>query len=223
MREELICPITDNVIADPAAELHEAKVQSELNAQFLELRRQAQNIFEAIKGRRGASSEEYWQQVFAKAKADYENGNFLMGRMGASRQLDLPLVATLLQLRHGLLDGIENPSAGDQMLADTAIMAYRNLMRIQGWLGSLCLEVERELFGQRSLDAVLGSTEAAEANRQVDRLEQTLFPALDRAHRMLMRALDRLEARRYGKPSAAVSIGIAGQVNLSSNVNNLDV
>lgn len=57
MREELICPITDNVIADPAAELHEAKVQTELSAQFLELKRQAQGNFEAIKGRRGASSE----------------------------------------------------------------------------------------------------------------------------------------------------------------------
>ncbi len=213
--------ISDNVIADPAAELHEAKVQTEHNAQFLELRRQAQGTFAAVKGRRGASSEEYWQEVFAKAKLDYDSGSFLIGRIGACRQLDLPLVATLLLFRQGLLEGIDNPTAGDQMLADSAAMAYRNLLRIQGWTGSLCLVVDRQLFGQIPLDEVLGSTEAAEVNAQVDRLEQTLLPALDRAQRMLMRALDRLEARRSSKASAAVSIGKAGQVNVGSNVQNV--
>lgn len=136
--------------------------------------------------------------------------------------LDLPLVATLLLVRKELLDGIHNPTVGDRMLAESAVMAYRNLLRIQGWIGSLCLVVERELFGQRSLDDVLGSTEAAEVNVQVERLEQILLPALDRCHRMLIRALDRLEARKSGKPSASISIGSAGQVNLASNVQNLN-
>jgi hypothetical protein len=222
MLELLIRPISDNILVDPAAERHEAKVQAELNAQHLELRRQAKGTFEAIKGRRGASGEEYWQEVVAKAKLDYDSGNFLIGRMGACRQLDLPLVATLLLVRKELLDGIDNPTVGDRMLADSAVMAYRNLLRIQGWIGSLCLVVERELFGQRSLDAVLGSTEAAEVNVQVERLEQILLPALDRCHRMLIRALDRLEARKSGKPSASISIGNAGQVNLASNVQNLN-
>ena len=43
-----------------------------------------------------------------------------------------------------LLDGIENPTAGDRMLADTAVAAYRNFLRVQGWVGSLCLVAERE-------------------------------------------------------------------------------
>jgi hypothetical protein len=218
MPEVLIRPINDNAIADTAAEKHEAKVQAELNAQHLELRRQAKGTFEAIKGRRGASGEEYWQEVVAKAKLDYDSGNFLIGRMGACRQLDLPLVATLLLVRKELLDGIDNPTAGDQMLADSAVMAYRNLLRIQGWIGSLCLVIERELFGQRSLDDVLGSTEAAEVGAKIERLEQTLLPALDRAQRMLLRATDRLDARKSGKPNAVVSIGNAGQVNVASNV-----
>lgn len=221
MPEVLIRPINTDVIADPAAERHEAKVQAELNAQFLELKRQAQGTFEAIKGRRGASIEEYWREVVAKAKLDYDSGNFLISRMGASRQLDLPLVATLLLVRKELLDGIANPTTGDRMLADSAVMAYRNLLRIQGWIGSLCLVIERELFGQRSLDAVLGSTEAADVNVQVERLEQALLPALDRAQRMLLRALDRLETRGCGKASATVSISMAGQVNLGSNVQNV--
>ena len=220
MSEVLNRHITNSVIDDPAAERHEAKVQAELNAQFLELKRQAKGTFEAIKGRRGANNEEYWQEVVSKAKLDYDSGNFLIGRMGACRQLDLPLVATLLQLRQELLDGIDNPAASDQMLADSAIIAYRNLLRIQGWIGSLCLVIERELFGQGSLDAVLGSAEIEEVNVQVDRLEQTLLPALDRAQRMLLRATDRLEARRTGRTSAGITIGKAGQVNVASNVQN---
>ena len=220
MTDELTCPINDNVAADAAAERHEAKVQTELNTQFLELRRQAKGNFQAIKGRRGANSEEYWLGVVAKAKLDYDSGNFLIGRLGACRQLDLPLVATLLQFRRELLDGIDNPTAVDQMLADNAVMAYRNLLHIQGWFGSLCLVVDRQLFGQLPLDEVLGPSEANEVNSQVERLEHTLLPLLDRAQRMLIRALDRLEARRSSKSSATVSIGKAGQVNVGSNVEN---
>lgn len=222
MSEVLIRPNDDNVIADPAAELHEAKVQTEHNAQLLELRRQAQGTFAAVKGRRGASSEEYWQEVVDKAKLDYDSGNFLIGRMGASRQLDLPLVATLIHLRPQLLEGIENPTARDQILADCAVVAYRNFIRIQGWLGSTCTLIERELFGQLSLEEVLGSAEAREVNVQVAHLEHTLLPAHDRAQRMLLRALDRLEARKSGKSSATISIGSAGQVNLANNIQNLN-
>lgn len=160
--------------------------------------------------------------MVVKAKLDYDSGNFLIGRIGACRQLDLPLVATLLQLRQELLDGIDNPTAGDKMLADSAIVAYRNLFRFQGWVGSLCLVIQRELFDQRSLDDVLGSPEAAEVNGQVERLEQTLLPALDRAQRMLLRALDRLEARKSGNHSATISIGNAGQINVGSNVQNVN-
>ena len=221
MTEVLSRHTGDNAITDPAAELHEAKVQTEQNAQFLELKRQAQGTFAAVKGRRGASNEEYWQEVFAKAKLDYDSGNFLIGRMGACRQLDLPLVATLIHLRQQLLEGIENPTARDQILADCAGVAYRNFFRIQGWLGSTCALVERELFGQLSLEDVLGSAEAREVNVQVAHLEQTLLPAHDRAQRMLLRALDRLEARKSGKSSSTISIGSAGQVNVASTVQNV--
>jgi hypothetical protein len=35
------------------------------------------------------------------------------------------------------LQGIEQPSAADHMLADSAIVGYRNMLRIQGWLVSV--------------------------------------------------------------------------------------
>jgi hypothetical protein len=53
------------------------------------------------------------------------------------------------------------------------------------------------------------------------RLEQTLMPLLDRAQRMMIRALDRLEARRCGMTNTMVSIGTAGQVNVGGNVRNV--
>jgi hypothetical protein len=53
--------------------------------------------------------------------------------------------------------------------------------------------------------------------------EQALMPLLDRAHRTLVRSLDRLEARRSGhsnRRQAQLSIGRAGQVNVASAVQN---
>ena len=207
------------VQTDPAAERHEAKVQAELNAQHLELRRQAQGVFEAIKGRRGATTEAYWEAAFTKAHIDYASGQFLIQRLGADRQLDLPLVATLTQLRVELLDGIENPSAGDKMLADSAVLAYRNLLRVQAWIGSTSLVVQPELFGQEPLEATHGNVAAIAIEMRVEQLEQTLMPLLDRAKRTVIGALDQLEAWQNGKPTSNISIGNAGQVNVGGVVN----
>jgi hypothetical protein len=199
---------------DPLADAHELRVRNDLNAQHAELKRQARGIFEAVKGRIGARSEEYLEQVFAKAREDYASGHFLMQRMGTDRQLDLPLVATLTQLRCGLLDGIAKPTVADQLLADSAIIAYRNMLRVQGWLGSLCLEIERQLFGQISPVAVLDATAVAEVEKHIERIELQILPMLERCQRILCRALDRLEAGRQSSNRARVSIGVAGQVNV---------
>jgi hypothetical protein len=123
--------------------------------------------------------------------------------LGAERHLDLELVAVLTQLRQELLDGIENPTAADKMLADTAVLAYRNVLRIQGWIGSLCLVMERELFGQEPVSELNGATVGERIEREMHQFEQSLMPLLDRAHRMLVRSLDRLEARRSGRRPGA--------------------
>jgi hypothetical protein len=180
----------------PTAEAHERRVEEELKAQFIELRRQARGRFEAVKGRRGAYSEAYWEEAFRKARIDYDSGRFLIQRLGAERHLDLGLVATLTQLRQELLDGIENPTAADKMLADTAVAACRNFFRIQGWIGSLCLVMERELFGQEPISEANGATVGERIESEMHQLEQSLMPLLDRAHRTMVRSLDRLDARR---------------------------
>lgn len=106
------------------------------------------------------------------------------------------------------------------MLADTAVLAYRNVLRIQGWIGSLCLVAEREMFGQEPVSEANGATVGERIEREIHQLEQSLMPLLDRAHRMLVRSLDRLEARRSGGPQAQLSIGHATQVNVASAVRN---
>ena len=203
-----------------SAQQHESKVQQELNEQHRILVNQARGVFAAIKGRRGANNEEYWQAVFAQAKVDYQTGKFLIERLGADRQLDLPLVATLTQLRQELLSEIECPTTADQMLADSAILAYRNLFRVQGWIGSTAFVVQRELFGQEPLESSHGYGEAMQIEKRVNQLEQVIMPLLDRAQRMMIRALDRLESRSSGKSGAVVSIGRAEQVNVGGDVRN---
>lgn len=199
-----------SALEDPVAVAHEAKVRLELNAQFRELKRQAQGVFEAVKGRVGARNEQYLEQVFAKAREEYATGQFLMQRLGAERQLDLPLVATLTQLRLGLLDGVDHPTAADHMLADAAVLAYRNLLRVQGWLGSLCLEFERELFGQENhTDYDLREIESI-----LCRIQEKILPMQERCERMLLRALNQLDARKLTKVEASITIGSAGQVNV---------
>jgi hypothetical protein len=44
------------------------------------------------------------------------------------------------------------------MMADSAIIAYCNMLRVQGWIGNLCLVVERDLFGQAPLNELHGHT-----------------------------------------------------------------
>lgn len=211
----------DDSVADPAADAHERTVEEGLRAQYLELRRQARGHFDVLKGPRGAPNAAYLEQAFRRAKIDYDEGKFLVQRLGAERHLDLGLVSTLTQLRQELLHGIENPAAGDKMLADTAVIAYRDLLRIQGWIGSLCLIVERELFGQEPVSEANGATAGERVEREIHQLGHTLMPLLDRAHRTLVRSLDRLEARRSrGGPQAQLSIGHAGQVNVGSAVRN---
>lgn len=198
------------------AERHELKVQAELNVQHQELMRQAKGIFAVVKGRRGAMTPEHWQQQLENAQVDYETGQFLIERLGADRHLDLPLVATLIRLRQQLLADVEHPTAADQMLADTAIVAYRNLLRAQMWIGSTAAVVQRELFGQEPLQSTYGPSEADSIERRVQYLEQTLLPLLDRCQKMMIRALDRLDRRRGQSGTPTVAIGAAGQVNISA-------
>ena len=65
-----------------------------------------------------------------------------------------------------------------------------------------------------------GATAGERIEREMHQLEQSLMPLLDRAHRMMVRSLDRLEARRSSGPKARLPICHVSQVNVGSTVRN---
>jgi hypothetical protein len=129
-------------------------------------------------------------------------------------------MATLAQLRRDLLAGIENPSAADTMTADSAVIAYHNMLRVQGSIGNLCLVVERKLFGQEPLNQYHGYTVGKQLTEEIRRLEEIMLPLLERCHRMMGKSISHLEARRRRNTSAAVMVNQAGQVNVDCAVLN---
>jgi hypothetical protein len=72
------------------------------------------------------------------------------------------------------------------------------------------------LFGQISLEEVIGQAEAREVARVLEGVEQRLIPLLEKSQRMMNRALDRLPCRGRGVGHPSVSIGVAAQVNVGS-------
>ena len=128
-------------------------------------------------------------------------------------------MATLAQLRRDLIAGIQNPNAVDMMMADVAIIAYRNFLRMQGWMGNLCLLVEGKLFGQASLCEIHGPRVGEELEKNLRRLEEHML-LLERCHRMMTRSFAHLEARRGRSAKTSVTVGNAGQVNVDCAVMN---
>ena len=201
---------------DPEARHHIAKVKAEHDEQYLALRRRAQGLFAALKGRTGVHTPEGMEQLFQKARQDHESGAFLLERLGTSRYTDPELVAVLIQLRTDLLADRGSPTAADKMQADMAVLAYRNALRIQILISSALMETERHLFGQLSLDEVLGQSEAEAVIQLLERVEQILMPLLERCQRMMLRSLNGLQVAPVTTGNARVSIGVAGQVNVDA-------
>jgi len=129
-------------------------------------------------------------------------------------------MATLVQLGRGLLTGIENPTAADTMMADSAVLAYRNMLRVQGWIDNICLVIEGELFGQDPLNQYHGPTVGKKLTEQIRRLEEVMMPLLERSHRMMAKSFAHLEARRGKATATSVTVAQAGQVNVDCAVMN---
>jgi hypothetical protein len=218
MSEQVLAkPPDDDAVV--AAKAHERRVAAELNTQHQELREQAQALLAAVKGRRGVNRDEDWQRIFQQANINYESGHFLIQQLGAERYLEPELMATLAQLRRGLLVGIQNPTAADTMMADSTVLAYHNMLRVQGWIGNLCLVVESELFGQEPLNKYHGPTVGPKLVENLRKLEEHLL-LLERCHRMMTRSIAHLEARRGKAASTSVTVAQASQVNVDCAVMN---
>ena len=205
---------------DEEANRFEQRLRRELTEQHRKLQLKARAIFAALKGRPGIRSEEHLAQILAKVTGDYESGKFLLEQLGAHRFIDYEHTVTLGHLREQLLAQIERPTMPDKLAADSAIIAYHNILRVQAWIGNISLVVERDLFGQTPLDQIHGPTVGEKLSEVLRRLELQIFPLLDRAHRMLIRSLNFLERRGFGQSPAAVNVGRAAQVNVASLVAN---
>jgi hypothetical protein len=108
-------------------------------------------------------------------------------------------VLVLLTYRQNLIAELPAPSAADLMRVDAAVIAYFNMLRVQGLMGNLRLAVEQELFGEEGLRQIHGEIVGKRLEEQVRRLSDVLLPLQERASRMMNRSLDSLPRRRSGK------------------------
>jgi hypothetical protein len=83
-------------------------------------------------------------------------------------------------------------------------LAYHNMLRVQGWIGNLCLVVERQLFGQEPLNRYHGYAAGEQLTKEIARLEDVLMPLVERCQRMMARGLAHLEVRRQSYARCAV-------------------
>ena len=208
MDEKVIEDLSERDAAD-----FETKVRGNLDNQYSELRDSSRAIFRAVKGQQGVHTEEQWEQTCKDARRDYKSGRFLIEQLGAERVLEPKLIATLSQLREALIAKHDPDDAAGTMLADLAIVSYYNALRIQGYIGNLCLVLERELFGQDPLKAVYGDHTGATVEDRLKRLGDQLLPLQDRANRMMVRNLKALDDLTR-VPSPTVAVGRADQVNV---------
>ncbi len=115
----------------------EARVQQEAAAQFQRLKDEARALFGMVDGRPGVRSPHEWQKLLERAGDEIGNGRFIVRCLGAERYLDALTVAVLITLRQGLIAEKSPLSTAGVMRIDAAVLAYYNMIRIQGWIGNL--------------------------------------------------------------------------------------
>ena len=189
IRSEANSDLIESDSDEDRAAAHEARVQKELTAQFQTLKDESRAIFGQVHGRRGVRRVKDWAKMLEKAGDEIANGRFIVRCLGAERFLDCETVAVLLSLRQNLIGDLKSASAANIMMIDTAVVSYYNFIRTQGWIGSLCLVTERELFGEAPLNEFHGAQVGDALEEQLRRLAEVMLPLQDRAHRMMVRSL----------------------------------
>jgi hypothetical protein len=84
----------------------EARLQSARQADqwhYKQLRWNAYAVMRAMQGWDRIRSPEAWRQMYVEARQNYRSGRSVIERLGAERCLDPQLMATLWQLRRGLI------------------------------------------------------------------------------------------------------------------------
>src|SRR5438270_9584379 len=157
-------------------------------------------VFRAMRRFRHESEPEQVNRVLAS----FEDGRFLIDRMGAENSVDQDLAVVLLDLRRQLRDEYGTGPAAI-MLIDRAVSAYQYFIRVTGWIGNLSIHIEREFFGPDSPRADFqGRTiRGLTVEQHLVHLRENLIPLAERCGRVMRDALSALECLRAA-PSEAV-------------------
>jgi hypothetical protein len=158
--------------------------------------------------------------------ASFEDGRFLIDRLGAAGVVDQDLAVVLLDLRRRLIDEYgDAPTA--MMLIDRAVSAYQNFIRVEGWMGNLAIHIEHEFFGLDGPSAEFRDRYGREGRairglsveEHLAHLREGLLPLAERCGRIMREALAALEMLR-ASPSQAVerSKPIRVSVNFGSDI-----
>jgi hypothetical protein len=137
----------------------------------------------AMQGWGQIRSVEEWQAACEDASKQYQSGRFIIERLGAEHFLDPQLMATLWQLRQDLLEEYGTASPAMTMVIHLAVMAYYNVLRVQGWIGDLTLSIEQELFAEEPLRVKLRQqygrqVEGFAVEEALRRLREHLLPTI---------------------------------------------
>src|SRR5438309_10967257 len=173
--------------------------QQEWEAIVQALEENSMAVFRAMRRGRNEGEEEQVERVLTS----FEDGRFLIDRMGAESTVDPDLAVVLLDLRRRLC---EEYGAGPatSMLIDRAVAAYQDFIRVTGWIGNLSIHIERELFGPGAPKADFqGRTiRGLTVEQHLAHVRESLLPLAERCGRVMREALSALEALRAG-PSEA--------------------
>jgi len=202
-------------------EVFKAEYKRRLTERHRRLLADASSSYRAMADWGEVEGPEDWQETVRKADEGLDNGSFLIERLGADRHLDPTLMAMLLAMRRRLIDEHGVTTAAELMLVDCAVLSYYHFLRVNGWIGNLGQWLEAEFFQLAAPSAGLvgpfgsDNRKPFQGEEVTQRIAERLMPLLDRANRMLLRNLKALRERRQG-PTPSVSIGAAGQVNVSA-------
>ncbi|HVB17729.1 MAG TPA: hypothetical protein VNF04_14430 [Stellaceae bacterium] len=170
------------------------------------LRDDSMAVFRAMRKFRHEGEEDYVERVLNS----FEDGSFLINRLGAEGVIDQELAVVLLDLRRRLIDEHGNTPAA-MMLIDRAVAAYQDFMRIEGWVDNLSILIEHEFFGLDGSSAQFRDRYGREGRairgltveQHLARLREGLIPLSERSGRVMREALGALETLRAA-PSHAV-------------------
>jgi hypothetical protein len=162
--------------------------------------------FRAMRKFRHETGEAQVERVLSS----YQDGSFLIDRLGAGLVVDQDLAVVLLDLRRRLLEEYGNTPAA-MMLIDRAVSAYQDFIRVEGWVGNLAIHIEHEFFGLDGPSASFRDRHGREGRairglsveEHLAHLREALTPLAERCGRVMREALAALEALRAG-PSNAV-------------------